>query len=160
MLKEIFLGLAIISVPLVGAGIALNAMGKIGVTSFAKGLADFAIIVGGVSALVIALGALVSIPYVAGFVSSGITTIKQVFQGIWDIAIPLGAMSLALIGLGLATPATILSGLAGFALVVDGVSLVIVSMGALAQIPRFHLVNWRRWKITMSSRNNYRRICR
>lgn len=135
-------------------------MGKIGVSTFAKGLVDFGIIVGGVSGVVTILGALVSVPYVSGFISSGIKTIKEIFNGLWEVAIPLGAMSFALIGLGLATPATVLSGLAGFALVVDGTALIIASLGALAQIPRFHLVSWRRWKVTMSSRRNYWRICR
>lgn len=136
-IKEVFWGLAQVSPPLLGLGVALNAMGKIGVSTFAKGLADFGIIVGGVSGVVTILGALVSIPYVSGFISSGVKTIKEVFKGLWEVAIPLGGMSVALIGLGLASPVTILSGLAGFALVVDGTALVIASLGALSQIPGF-----------------------
>lgn len=158
-IKDVFWGLAQVSLPLLGLGIALNAMGKISVSTFAKGLADFGIIVGGVGGVVTALGALVSIPYVSGFISSGIKTIKEVFNGLWEVAIPLGGMSVALIGLGLATPATILSGLAGFTLVIGGVGLIVTALGALSQIPRFHLVNRRRRKTTMSSWGNYWRVC-
>lgn len=159
-IKEVFLGLATISLPLLGLGVALNAMGTIGVSTFAKGLADFGIIVGGASGTIAVLGGLVSIPYVSEFISSGIKTVKDVFNGLWEVAIPLGGMAVALIGMGLATPATMLSGLVGFAIVVDGVSLVIASLGALAQIPRFYLASRRRWKIISTSRNYYWRICR
>lgn len=135
-------------------------MGSIGVSTFAKGLADFAIVVGGVSTVIGVIGALATLPYVSEFISTGIDITQRVFRGIASIGTELGITALALVAMGLATPATMVSGLAGFAIVVDGVALVIASLGALAQIPRIYLVGRRRWRIALSSRRNSRWICR
>ena len=132
LLKEVFWGLALISPPLLALGVAFNAMGTIGVKNFALGLADFAIIVGGTTVLITAIGALLSIPYFSEFLSTGIDSLTKTFKGLWDIAIPLAGMSAYLIVMGFASPALIASGIAGFAIVVGGLELLLVALGALS----------------------------
>lgn len=156
MLKEVFLGIGSIALPLSGVAIAMDIMGKIGVTTFAKGLADMAIVIGGVSTVIGVIGALASLPYISEFISTGIDITQKVFKGIGSVGTELGITALALVAMGLATPAVMASGLAGFAILVDGVSVVIVSLGALAQIPRIYLASWRRRRITLQSRRDSR----
>ena len=136
-LKEVFWGIASISPPLLGLSVAMGIMGSIGVSSFAKGLADFAIVVGGTTGVVTAIGALLSIPYFKDFAMTGTDMLIKVFQGLWDIAVPLLGFTGYLLLMGLATPAPIALGLAGFAIVVGGLTTVLVALGALKQIEGF-----------------------
>ena len=128
-LKEIFLGLAIISPELLGMGIALNAMGKIGVKTFAKGFADLAIIIGGTTTLITVIGGLLSIGDFQKFLDTGIDSVKKVFQGLWDVAIPLAAFGAAIVALGFVNPATVALGIAGFAIIVAGLEAVLAGLG-------------------------------
>ncbi len=137
VVSTVFGELLKVAVPITLASVFITALGKIGVKTIAKGFADFAIIVGGIPVLVTAIGALMSIPYFSDFASTGVSVLTQVFNGLYEIALPIGVLSGMLVVLGLATPAVILSGLAGFALVVGGLSVVLVALGALNQIPGF-----------------------
>lgn len=134
---DMFNGLYDIAIPIGLLSGAILALGFATPTTVASGLAGFAIIIGGTTALVTAIGALMTIPYFNDFLSTGISSLQDTFNGLYDIALPIGVLSGLLIALGIATPATILSGLAGFALVVGGFELLLVALGALKQIPGF-----------------------
>lgn len=133
----VFEGLWDIILPLTTLSLGVIGLGKIGVSTVAKGFADLSIIIGGVSALITAIGALISIPYFSDFLATGIDSVVSVFNGLWEVALPIGTLSAGLIVLGIASPATILSGLVGLASVIGGVELVLVALGALKQIPGF-----------------------
>lgn len=133
MLKKVFLGLLIISVPLAAAAVGIAVMGNIGVSTFAKGLADFAIVVGGLTVLITAIGAFTSIPYVKGFIQTGIETMKQVFDGLGKIMLPYGIFATLLVGTGFAS-SVILPGLLGFAAIMGGLEILMIAIGAVASI--------------------------
>ena len=54
--------------------------GNIPVSTTAKGLANFAIVLGGLDVLVIALGALNSIPHFSDFLESGVSVVNTLFS--------------------------------------------------------------------------------
>lgn len=136
-LVTVFGGLTKILIPLAAFSAGAVLLGKQGVATTAKGFADLAIVIGGTSVLITAIGALMSIPSFSDFLAAGVQSVVDVFNGLWQVALPIGTLSAALVVLGIASPATILSGLAGFALVIGGVELVLVALGALRQIPNF-----------------------
>lgn len=103
--------------------------------SILKGLADFAIIVGGVVLLIGALGLLASIPGAMDIAKNGINTVGIIFSGLFDIAIPLGLVSVAIIALGKIGVPTVAKGLADFAIIVGGVSVLVGALGLLTSIP-------------------------
>ena len=133
----VFEGLWSMIIPITAISLGVVGLGKIGVATVAKGFTDLAIIIGGTAILITAIGALISIPYFSDFLATGIKSVIDVFNGLWEVALPIGVLSATLIVLGIASPAVILSGLAGFALVIGGVELVLVALGALQQIPGF-----------------------
>ena len=133
----VFSGLWDIILPLITISAGIVALSKIGIATVAKGFAGFAVIIGGSTVLLTAIGALMSIPYFTDFLSTGVASVVSAFNGLWKVAVPIGALSALLIALGIASPALILSGLAGFALVIGGVELILVALGALNQIPGF-----------------------
>lgn len=132
-----FKGIWDIILPLTVASAGIVLLGKLGVATIAKGFADLAIIIGGIPLLITAVGAVMSIPYFSEFLSVGLERIKQAFNGIMEVAIPIGVVTAALVALGFVTPAVVLSGLAGFALVIGGLELVLIALGELNQIPGF-----------------------
>lgn len=136
----VFKGLGEIAVPLALATAGVYLLSKVKVGDFAKGFANFAIVVGGAAALVTTIGALLSIPYFDVFLSNGIESLKATFNGLYEIAVPIGTLSALLIVLGFVSPAVVLSGLAGFALIVGGFTAVLVALGALKQIPGFEWI--------------------
>ena len=133
----VFNGLLNVIVPIIAISAGIVALGKIGVATVAKGFGDFAIIVGGASVLITAIGAFISIPYFSDFLATGIDSVVSVFKGLQEVALPIGVLSAIMVALGIVSPGVILSGLAGFALVIGGVELVLVALGALQQIPGF-----------------------
>ena len=134
---DTFNGLYEIAIPIGILSAYMVVIGLISPATIALGLAGFAIVIGGTVALVTAIGALLSIPGFSDFLSTGITSLKDTFNGLYEIAEPIGVLSAYLIVLGIATPATILSGLAGFALVIGGFTAILVALGALKQIEGF-----------------------
>ena len=134
---DTFNGLYEIAIPIGILSAYMVVIGLISPATIALGLAGFAIVIGGTVALITAIGALLTIPGFSDFLSTGITSLKDTFNGLYEIAAPIGVLSAYLIVLGIATPATILSGLAGFALVIGGFAAILVALGALKQIPGF-----------------------
>ena len=110
-------------------------MGTIGVAEFAKGLADLAIVISGTSILITAIGALMSIPSFSDFLSTGIESVTKLFNGLWEIAVPLGVLSAGIVVLGFVNPSVLAMGIAGFAIVVVGLEAVLIALGALMEIP-------------------------
>ena len=135
--QDTFNGLYDIAVPIGILSAYMVVIGLVSPATIALGLAGFAIVIGGAVTLITAIGALLTIPGFDDFLSTGITSVKNAFNGLYDIAVPIGVLSALLIALGIATPATILSGLAGFALIVGGFEALLVALGALKQIPGF-----------------------
>ena len=138
--SKVFWGLAKVAIPLAAMSALIGVMGSIGVAQFALGLADLAIIIIGCEAVITAVGAIATIPSFKDFISTGIDTTKKVFNGIADVAGPLAVMAAALTLAGLgggAIAGAIAMGLADLALVVGGMEVVLVAIGALNQIPGF-----------------------
>ena len=136
-LATVFIGLLPALIPIALVSVGMSTLGKANVSQVAKGLANTAIIVGGTTVLITAIGALMSIPYFSDFLSTGITSVTNVFNGLYDIAIPIGILSAYMVVIGLISPATIALGLAGFAIVIGGTVALITAIGALLTIPEF-----------------------
>lgn len=119
------------------AGKAASGLAMPSIKTVLTGLADLAIIIGGLTAIVTAVGLLTKIPGFKTVVSEGLNQLVDIFKKLGSVLIPMAAFSALLAGLGMASPAIILSGLAGFAIVVGGLELVLVALGALKQIPGF-----------------------
>lgn len=135
--KDLFIGLLPALIPITLVCVEMRVLGSVKVGTVSKGLANAAIIIGGTAVLITAIGALLSIPYFDEFLSRGITSVVDTFNGLYEIALPIGVLSALLVALGLATPATIALGLAGLAIVIGGLEVVLVALGALKQIPGF-----------------------
>lgn len=136
-IKKLSEGLQAIAIPIVALSAYILAIGSLPASTAVKGLASMAIIVGGTEAVITAVGALMSISGFSEFASTGVTEIKKVITGLYDMAIPLGTMSAVIVALGFATPATITAGLIGFVEIVGGLELLLTALGALNQIPGF-----------------------
>lgn len=134
----VFKGLWEIMLPLATLSAGILMLGKTGgIKTVATGFADLAIVMGGTSILLTAIGALLSIPSFSDFLATGVSSVVSVFKGLEEVAIPIGTLSAVLVALGIATPAVILSGFTGFALVIGGLEVLLVALGALNQIPGF-----------------------
>lgn len=130
--------------PMIAGLAALNAFVvvldklKVSPAGVAKGIANLAIILGGFALLVTAVGALASIPGFSGFMSTGGQSLQQLMGVISvDFVLQLAALSVVIVALGFATPATVLSGLAGLALIIGGFGLIVAAFGALSLIPGY-----------------------
>ena len=141
-LVTLFKGLGEIMIPLsiFTAGVAV--LGNVGLKQMGTGLLDLAIVIDGFAILVVSLGALTRIPYFSDLAGEGSTMLEKLFSSIGRVIAPISLTSLLIVGLGFATPAILLSGIAGLAIVIDGFALVIASLGLLTKIPYFEeLVN-------------------
>ena len=136
-LGEVFTGLLPVLIPIALVSAGMATVGKVKVSQVAKGLANTAIIVGGTATLITAIGALMTIPYFSDFLSTGITSVVDTFNGLYDIAVPIGMLSAYMVVIGLISPATIALGLAGFAIVIGGTVALVTAIGALLSIPSF-----------------------
>lgn len=102
----------------------------------AKGLGSVAIIIGGITGIVSAFGALNKIPGIQEFVSGGGELLQKVFSAIGKIATPQTAgIFVAIEGMGMLGVGTAASGLAAFATLIGGLSLIVTAFGALDKIP-------------------------
>lgn len=137
LLKIVFNGILNIAIPLAGMSAGIVVLGNIGISTIVKGLADMAIIIGGTTALITALGALISIPHFKDFANNGVDITVSVFKGLNKIFVPLVEMSALIIGLGIADPILIASGLAGLAIIIAGLEAIVVGLGALRSINGF-----------------------
>lgn len=106
------------------------------VKTILKGLADFAILVGGVVGVILALGALMEIPGWKDAVTTGIDIVIKVFGGIGQVILPIASVGAAMYLLGnYAQIQSMLKGFANIALILDGVPLVVTALGGLLAIP-------------------------
>lgn len=133
LLKTIFNGIGSIALPLTYMSALMGVMGSLGVATFAKGLADLAIIIGGTTAIVMAYGGLASIQGIQEFASNGIDLMCNVMNGISKILIPVIEIGVVSAGLG-ALSGVILTGLGVLALVIVGATAVVSAFGGLAKI--------------------------
>ena len=136
-----FWGIAKIAVPLAGFTAVTVLLGSVSsIKTIAIGLANFAIVIGGLELLVIAIGGLMSIPHIKTTLDTGITAIKDLFNGLSDVALPMLGFTVALGLLGLTGgggAAAIGVGLLLFAEVIAGLQVVLAAIGGLYQIPGF-----------------------
>ena len=100
-----------------------------------KGLADLALIVGGVVLLVEAIGLFMKIPKAKETLTDGISALVETFAGLAKIILPLAAFSAGIVGLGAVSPVTVLSGMAGLAIIIGGLELVLLAVGAISKLP-------------------------
>lgn len=138
-IQDTFAGLSDIALEIIGSSAVIAILGKINVSTVALGLANFAIIVDGVPAIITALGALLSISHFQDFLDTGVESIKKAFTGLGEVAKELGITGGVILGLGiLSNPLKTLSGLGSLALIIDGVAVIIASLGALSSIDGFN----------------------
>lgn len=136
-LVEIFTGLGKIMIPLLVVSAAMVALGTVGIGTVAQGFVGFALVLDGTGLVVAALGALLMIPNFGAAVSSGLGMTIAIFEGLSNVMGPIAIVAAMMLLMGLATPAVMLAGLAGLALVIDGTAVVLASLGLLSQIPYF-----------------------
>lgn len=112
---------------------------KVGPKSAALGLASLAIVLGGFTVLITAIGALSSIPGFSNFISSGANTLQSLFS---TMSVFTTAEFWAMIGaialLGMLNISTVAIGVAGLATVIAGYALIISAFGGLSKIPGFN----------------------
>ena len=99
-----------------------------------KGLADLAIIIGGITALMGVIGLFMKIPGLKEIVTNGLNTVVEVFSGLGKITIPLLVFSAGMVALGAVGIATVALGLAGFATIVTGTVALMGIIGALMSV--------------------------
>ena len=131
-----------------GSGLAAGKLGGIGgvtevlknnfsvpnVKTVLQGLADIAIVIGGLTTIIASIGLLTKIPGFNEVISSGINSVKAVFKGLWEIILPLGVLTAGMMALGLAGGygvAAVALGLADIAIVIVGTEAVILAVGAI-----------------------------
>lgn len=101
-----------------------------------KGLAELAIIVGGVVALIEALGLVMKIPGAKETAEQGCEMLKIVFKGIGSVILPLTAISAGIIAMGkFVKPTEVVKGFADFAIIVGGIELLVTAIGAFLSLP-------------------------
>lgn len=128
----------------VGAGvISLLVAGlsklKVSPAQAAKGIADLAIIIGGFDVLILAVGALASIPGFSNFITNGVVTLNQLFNAMSVFATPeFYLMAATIVALGLLGVAPIALGIAGLAIIIAGFGLIISAFAALSKIEGFN----------------------
>lgn len=105
----------------------------------ALGMANVAIILGGLDVLITAIGALNNIPYFAQFLADGVgimSTLMVVLKSMFDpgVIITIGLIS----AFGLVPVSAVALGLANLAIVLGGITVLIEAFGALSLIPGFN----------------------
>ena len=138
MVKDLFTMIGSIIVPLTLLSALTGVMGMIGVATIAKGLADLAIVIGGTTAIVGVIGALTSIDKIGEVMSTGISMVHELFTKLGDVMLPIAVTTGLMVALGFVSPEIMLAGMAGLAIVIDGVALIVASLGALMQIDGFY----------------------
>lgn len=116
-----------------------------GVTSFKlpdiktvlTGVAELALVVGGVTALIIAIGALNQIPGVEDLATKGIDLLKVVFKGLGSIALPLAGVTALTVALGAIGVEQVVKGFGDLAIILGGTTILITAIGGFLSIPGF-----------------------
>ena len=140
--------LAKLSESLIGASIIAGALGllskglsvaQVTPTVALKGIADMAILIGGLDVLILALGALQSIPGFSDFLSTGVNVINSLFdvlRSMFDIKV-IGTIAL-MSALGVVPIPVAAAGVANLAILLGGLSALIEAFGLLSEIPGFN----------------------
>lgn len=103
-----------------------------------KGMAELAVVIGGVVLFVEALGLLTRIPGFKKNITEGVDVLVKTFQGIGKILIPLAVMTALMAGLGALGGkgvAAIAIGLADIAIVIAGLEILVTAIGLFTKIP-------------------------
>ena len=141
-LVDVFTGVLKISVPLalLAGGSAL--IGNLPYKTILQGFGGIATIIGGMTALMSVIGLVLGNEYLKQFNASGIELLKNTFNGLGEVFIPLVAMSGVIVGLGAVMSATgatgfavIGLGLLALAEIITGAGAVLTVAGALYDIP-------------------------
>lgn len=119
---------------LFGIASPLGGGGKSLVKTTLEGIASLAIIVGGLGALVIAIGELTKIPGFNDVVDDGLAAVQKLFKGLWEIAGPLAVYSVGIIGLGKIGVRDVLQGVGGLASIIGGLEVLMVAIGGFISI--------------------------
>ncbi len=111
---------------------------KISPVDAVKGMTNLAVMLGGFSVLIIAIGALTSISGFSTFISSGTDALSSLFasMNVFTSA-EFWLMLVAISALGFVPPTAVLTGLANLAMMLGGIGLIISAFGVLAMIPGF-----------------------
>lgn len=102
-----------------------------------KGVAELAIVTGGVTSLIIAIGLLNQIPGVEDIATRGVDLLKLVFKGIGSIALPLAGVSALTAILGSIGVKQIVLGFSDLAIILSGTTGLINAIGGVLSIPGF-----------------------
>ena len=102
--------------------------------SVLDGIRNLATIIGALSVLVLAMGALTKIPGFTDLTSSGIEEFVKLFTGLGKITIPLAAFSLGTVVLGKIGFSTILQGVGGLATVISGMTALVTAIGFILSL--------------------------
>lgn len=99
-----------------------------------KGLSELAIIIGGLTLLIEAIGLFAQIPNVKSIAKDGVKLLTICFDGIMDIIIPLTLVSAGIVALGLIGVSTVAKGFADMAIIIGGTTVLITAIGGLLSI--------------------------
>lgn len=140
VMSTLFENLASIVIDIVALSLAIKLLDlvKLSPGKSLKGIADLAIILVGFTAIVGIVGALASIPMVSYFITSGAKTLSNLFTAMEVFTTPEFLLAtVAISALGYVTPATVASGVAGLAILIGGIGLIVAAFGALSLIDGF-----------------------
>lgn len=140
VMSTLFENLASIVIDIVALSLAIKLLDlvKLSPGKSLKGIADLAIILVGFTAIVGIVGALASIPMVSYFITSGAKTLSNLFTAMEVFTTPEFLLAtVAISALGYVTPATVASGVAGLAILIGGIGLIVAAFGALSMIDGF-----------------------
>ena len=130
-------------IPLIISAVALSAasalLGRISSPSITvKGFASLAVVLAGFEVLIIAMGALASIPGFSDFIDNGVTTMLSLFESMSGFAsVEFFLMLAAVTALGFVGPEIALLGIGSLAIILLGMTAIISAFGALKAIPGF-----------------------
>ncbi len=135
----IFKGVAEMSLGLGALTVITGIASKLGSpANFLKGMISIAEIIGGFTFIFAAVGALAQAPEFGQFISSGTQTIEQLTTSMGGLCNPsFLIMVTGVAALGMLSPATVLSGMIGVAIIIGGFGLIIAAFAALNEIPGF-----------------------
>lgn len=135
----IFKGVAEMSLGLGALTVITGIASKLGSpASFLKGMLSIAEIIGGFTFIFAAVGALAQAPEFGQFISSGTQTVEQLTTGMGGLCKPSFLIMVAgVAALGMLSPAIVLAGMVGVAIIIGGFGLIIAAFAALNEIPGF-----------------------
>lgn len=131
---------------LVGAGLAKlgQIVGNIPVSTVAKGLANMAIMIGGLSALYLVVGAVslinfdlervMSIVKIIGVIGAVGTALSVLAMLLGAVGLLTGGMSVAAVAIGLANMAIMIAGISGLVVIIGAVSKLPFDLNAITQL--------------------------